>query len=188
MFFETIYNENNIYHLKGRTCPINCEMLKYFIHLQRIVQHSTSYLDNKLKYQELINSFNLKNSCPNGAATIKEETLSFRWCLEPISHEWNFLPNHLFDKAKGPPPRKNFSADEKCDRCGLSFFTSQDSATITFNRLTERIRMLLGYTHVAGGKINTEDGLVSETKNSHYSLFEFEGVNLMKKFEIIDKM
>lgn len=144
------------------------------------------YLDSKLKYQDLINSFNFKTDCPNGKSTVEKDTLSYRWCLSPINHEWNFLPNHYYDEAKGPPPRKNFTEDKKCSRCSLSFFTSLNHAKNLFNGYPIRTRELLGYTHVAEGVIDEKDGVVSEVENSHFSLFEFEGVELISKFKIVD--
>lgn len=145
-------------------------------------------MDSKLKYQDLIDSFNFRANCPNGASILVEERLSYRWCLAPIDNELNFLPNHIYDEAKGPPPRKNVSADENCSRCGLSFFTTLDSAKTIFNKYPKRIRGLLGYSHIAEGFIDNKDGLVKDDKDVHFSLFEFEGVELIKKFTIVDEL
>lgn len=139
------------------------------------------------KYDDLIKSQKISISCPDKQKCQPVETKAFHWCHDPINSEYNFLPNHLYEKARSHPPRANTLDDlRKCSRCAVSFFTSETAARNKFNGFTKAIREKLGYTHVAEGDITQSDGVASlPSQSGHFELFEYTKCDLKDRFTII---
>lgn len=140
-----------------------------------------------LKYQPLISSFGLKIDCPFKNC-VPEKRDAFRWVLNPVNLEINFLPNFLYDKQRGIDiTKQKFLEEETCKRCGISLFNTKDNALNTFKSMPPRIKQKLGYTHLAEGTITGTDGLSSEiTSNGHYTFFEYDNASFKSTFSIID--
>ena len=123
-----------------------------------------------LKYQSEIDGFEL-TECPVNIVAFENEVESFRFSYEPIDHDMNFLPNVVFDKAVNAPFNYD-TADNarKCLRCGASFYNKIESAVSTWNNLTQQIKENLGYTHIAKGNLDNEDGVISNLgTNCHFT-------------------
>jgi len=88
-----------------------------------------------LKYQETIDNQNLSIECPNGCS--EKNVKAFRWVLDDISYEENFLPRIL---TKGPPRKNDQSDDDICKSCGLSFFSSHKAAVNKFQSIPPKIQ------------------------------------------------
>jgi hypothetical protein len=140
-----------------------------------------------LKYQSLIDSFSLSLPCPNNCGQVK--ITAYRWVKSSFADGQSFLPNHIFDTNRGKKPRKNDRGDEvKCGMCALSFFDSIDSSSKNVEAIggSSKLLNLLGYSHLATGEIEDKDGLASDIDDvGHFIFFEFEGIELEKKFSII---
>jgi hypothetical protein len=103
-----------------------------------------------LRYQSLIDKENLVVPCPDKQVTaIRRE--SYRWCNTPIDYEYNFLPNRYVDELKGKKRRKLPGDEACCEYCAVSFFDSLVNAKEKYMGFPERIREMLGYTHIAYG-------------------------------------
>ncbi|SFE98201.1 hypothetical protein SAMN05518672_113143 [Chitinophaga sp. CF118] len=139
----------------------------------------------KLKYQSLIEENQLQNNCPYDGC--KEARLkAYRWSYNPINSAHNFLPKNIYDKLMNTPPRGNSQDDFiKCSCCALSMFDSLEKAREKFSGFTSRVKLMLGYTHIAEGEIVEADGIISDIKNGHLDVFEYEGIELKLKFQII---
>ena len=80
---------------------------------------------------------------------------------------------------------------QDCRGWGLSFFDTQDSAK-------KRLKEIVGYrknlykklgTHVATGNLEKADGISDKVHNNgHFTLFEFQDVDLSLKFNIVDQI
>ena len=120
------------------------------------------------------------------------EDLAYRWVHDPIQHELNFLPNYVLDKFKNSVSGYEngiFSQDEKCLRCSLSMYSSPDAAKINHKKLPQKLKIKLGYTHVAEGKIEKTDGKMTFINPvGHFSFFENENIDLKSKFTVIDML
>ena len=138
-----------------------------------------------LKYKTLIDTQNLNCDCPPLNCQEKSNIIAFRWALEPIENQLNLIPNLIYDKVKGAPPRKNSTDDKVCENCALSFFNDRDKAFKAFNSLPPRGKTLIGYTHIIEGTITDIDGLRDDPNKGHFILFEYEGVELKEKFKVI---
>jgi hypothetical protein len=58
-----------------------------------------------------------------------------------------------------------------------------------WNSLAEQIRINLGYTHLAYGILQANDGLVDEPNHSgHFGFYESNQANLGKSFQIVDQI
>ena len=140
------------------------------------------------KYQELIDEQSLTVECPpNHLDQYSGE--AFRFCKETISKN-DFLPTLLVDRTKNPPPRRNFESDnERCKACSLSLFESKEAISKKFKSFPKRTKQLLGFTHIAKGGLDEEDGLASEVERSgHFSFFEYEKAHIAKKFTVIEPL
>jgi hypothetical protein len=149
-------------------------------------------LQMALKYQSYIDALKLSIICPDNLSQLKEDIEVYRLSYSPISHENNFLPNVIFDPKRNITffdySEKNTDEGKKCLRCGASFFKNVDKAIATLKHLSGQIKQSYGYTCIAKGSLNGEDGLIKHNeKGDHFTLYEFEGVELAKKFEIINE-
>jgi hypothetical protein len=143
-----------------------------------------------LKYQALIDQQNLSIKCPDSSCAQVDMTV-FRWVKADFSDGQSFLPNLIYDFNRGKPPRKNADEDFKCGMCALSFFDTLESAGENVEAIggPEKIKRLLGYTHVAQGKIESTDGLASSIdEHGHLLFFEFVGVVLEPKFTVLSAL
>lgn len=141
-----------------------------------------------LKYQHEIDGLGLTETCP-AAVTVATGIEAFRFCYHPITHNLNFLPNVVFDRQKGVA--YNYSratSEQKCSRCGASFYTTLAIAVNRWNSLPERVRENLGYTHLAQGTLVEEDGLITEEKRGHFGLYEDVQADLPSKFAIVEEL
>jgi len=114
---------------------------------------------------------------------------AFRWVDEPMVEE-NFIPTPILQALQGKKIREFPIGDERnCTNHGLSLFISQKKAKDRFNSLHPRIQQQLAYTRIAKGTIEEDDGVnTSSDKNGHFTFFEYEGVELVNKFEIISQL
>lgn len=114
---------------------------------------------------------------------------AFRWVDEPMIEE-NFIPASAFDELNGKKPRKfPNGSKENCMYHGLSLFISQQKAKDRFNSFPPNVRKMIGYTHIAKGMLDEDDGVsTSADKNGHFTFFEYDGVILIDKFEIISQL
>src|ERR1700710_1760168 len=143
-----------------------------------------------LKYQNEIDNFNLSIECPINLKWEGGELDAHKFSFAPIENKLNFLPNVLFDRLKGIP-FDYIKANElvKCKRCGSSYYDKLDSAITAWNNLSPQVQENLGYTHIALGKLNNQDGYISEiSKNGHFGFYENENVDLRLKFKILTSL
>lgn len=139
----------------------------------------------ELKYGKIISKLQLE--CPPKEFEEKE-TKAFRWVLDEIEDEMNFLPQYF----KNPTRFENKPPDIKCISLGLSFFSTQENASTRFTILTARmlasVRHKLG-KNIAEGTIYEKDGLTDlPDKNGHYTLHPSTTENLVSQFEIIAEL
>lgn len=144
---------------------------------------------SNLKYQSLIDNENLNLVCPyDGCYPSSGE--AFRWVINPIIDDGNFLPNILYWEYSNFPPRVNSEDDlKRCGNCAISLFTSKEKARKKFNKVSRITGLKLGYTHIAKGDISNA-GIMSKASRTsgHFELFEFEGTDLKSNFVIVDKL
>ncbi len=142
----------------------------------------------KIKYQDLINQQKLSSECPFATCTTSTGE-GFRWIFLPIENNDNFLPSILLNQKRNIPLRRNSGDDNsKCSSCAISMFDSEVHAVEKFNNFPKHIREMLGYTHVAQGVIDGL-GLKSRTnKSGHFDFFEFEDVDLLSVFIIVNDL
>lgn len=148
--------------------------------------------NRKFKYHNLLEEYNIVDTCPCGELS-GDNRNSYRWSLNPIDHELNFLPNVLYNKLNlaARPRRANDKVDLKrvCGECGISFFTSLNEAKNYFFTLGQPARISLGYTHIAEGAITEEDGLRTEiNKHGHFNFYEYDGVDFKTSFQIVETL
>ncbi len=141
-----------------------------------------------LKYQSEIDALGL-TFCPD-AVVPETEIEAFRFSFNPIENELNFVPNVIFDRQRNSPFNyEKATAEKKCLRCGASFYLNLESAINKWNNISERIRELLGYTHIANGKLDSNDGLMRVPDiTGHFTFYELETANLTTKFNLISEL
>lgn len=130
-----------------------------------------------LKYQEEIDKMDCDLEGFN-----EQERIAFRWTFDDINDKRNFLPRFLLK----PEMEKT-----DCIGWGLSFFETNETAK-------NRLREIVGYrknlfkklgTHVAMGNLDGENGLSDKAQsNGHFTHFEYKGVSLSVKFNIVEKV
>ena len=129
----------------------------------------------------------IKVPCPYKDCEEVEMSPVYRWGLEPLENTLNFLPNFLYNeqKPKGKPTRFNSWDDlQKCGYCSLSMFISEYAAIEEWSKFPDRIRELLGYTHILVGDIDNNTGLVS-SERPHFELFEYaSSADLRERFTV----
>jgi hypothetical protein len=73
--------------------------------------------------------------------------------------------------------------------CGLSFFGSMNAAKTHFRAMAPKAKKNLGYTHIAEGKLNKDDGVASEKdKKEHFTFYEYVDANLHENFTITGEL
>lgn len=126
----------------------------------------------ELKYQDEIDE-----DCDRRNFTEKE-VKGYRWVFNDINNSKNFKP----------PIKRTNHPNNKCSVWALSFFDTAKNANKRMKELCKHKKNLykrIG-THVAVGDLNEKDGIANEPNDSgHFSLFEYEGVELKNKFTII---
>ena len=153
---------------------------------------TTSKIDDYsmgLKYQNEIDNFNLDIKCPDEVSE-PNGIDAFRFSYNPIGHPLNFLPNVVFDRqTNGTFNYKKASDPVKCKRCGASYYTSLINAKSKWEELSEQNKQNLGYTHIANGILAPIDGLMKEPdKEGHFGFYEYENVDLAKKFKLVSEV
>lgn len=143
------------------------------------------------KYQSLMDSKDIKVPCPYKDCR-EVEIEAYRWGHNPIDNELNFLPNFLYNEKMNIPIRFNAEADLlNCGLCSLSMFETEKAAKEFWSspaKHMQRVRSSLKYTHLLKGKITKEIGVSSVSKNLHFELFEYEGVELRNVFEVVGEL
>jgi hypothetical protein len=142
-----------------------------------------------LRYQAEIDAFALDIACPQEVEPPTGLRV-YRWSFSPIDHELNFLPNVIFDRLTNSPVNyATASKTTKCKRCGASFFIDKESAVNKWEHISIENRKNLGYTHLAVGTLENADGLMRKPdREGHFGFYEIEGVDLVSKFQIEDKL
>jgi hypothetical protein len=138
-------------------------------------------LEQKLKYQNLLNQYGLSAQCPPDIVKPKKIE-GFHFVNNPIDSELNFRPSII------KSPRRINCADKNihCSIFALSFFDTEENARKMFSNFPDRTKQLLGYTNLAAGLLVAEMGLCSEPNNyGHFDFYEFEGINLTQHLQII---
>jgi hypothetical protein len=111
--------------------------------------------------------------CPPPQA-IEAERIAFRFVSNPIDQS-SFEVN-----AKLIPDR--FAESPCCSACGLSMFTTEDEARIFFAKMAEKFRNFRKRSggHLAEIALTKAHGVQTKpTKNGHFDLHEYVGVNLI---------
>lgn len=159
----------------------------FFVALQPQLHHANIM---QLKYKNEIDNLKLSITCPDNFIQLAKEVEVYRVACNPITNEDNFLPNILYDRKKNLSlfDYSNNNKDEikKCLRCGASFFKTLHRAKNLLEHITKKNKDNSGYNCVAQGNLDGTDGLVKTTDSSeHITLYEFENVELSKKFKIV---
>ena len=157
----------------------------FFVALQPRLQ---SVYIMPFKYQTLIDSLNISSDCPDSSAA-EIDILAYRWSHNPITHQWNFLPNIPYDIVRNIPPRL-LVGEQNCAPCGLSFFTSEKRARdkfFTYKQYLERkySHLTERYTHIAIGQIKKIDGKATTINNEHFGFYEYDTCDFKKTFKLI---
>ncbi len=139
----------------------------------------------ELRYQELINDQKLSINCPPDGCQINMPINAARWVISPIEHDFNFLPNHLYNRKREVPVRE-MNENDRCHCCSLSFYTSVQASQTNFNGLPKSIKIKIGYTHIAIGEIEPGWGYMTDINpaSHHFELYEFGGCDWLKNFQI----
>jgi hypothetical protein len=146
-------------------------------------------MEVSLKYKHVIESRSLSIQCPS-ETSIPSNQEAYRFVLSPIEHEQNFLPNILYDKVRGTQIDYNKMPEDKyCSRCGISLYDTLQNAKTAYKSLTPKIKVNLGYTHVARGTLVEEDGLMKAiSEHGHFGFYENSNADIGKKFLIVDAL
>lgn len=145
----------------------------------------------ELKHQDLFVELDIIDLYPPDNLN-PVETVAYRWVSTPIENEVNFLPNYLFDKLKNNVERYSngrYSKEDLVKRCSQSFFNNLHSAKVNHKKIPKGMRDKLGYTHIAEGEMNKEDGFATETNAiGHFGFYECYLCDLKLKFKICDSL
>ena len=133
----------------------------------------------KFKYQDFLNDF---DDC-NFSTLISQERQGYRWVFEPLSDERNFIP--LYAKP-------NYTGSKSlCIGYALSMFKDKEDAKARFAELIAgkpNCYKKIG-THLSGGLLKISDGKSNDCDSKgHFSLFEFEDVDLKMSFQITEQL
>ena len=138
----------------------------------------------ELKYKIFID-----HSTVDTSQFIEREIKSFRWVFEDIKDLRNFLPIYILDDERRKRDEENNNS--KSTGYALSLFSTQEHSKRRFRKIlshTPKAYLKLG-THIACGILDNNDG-ISDSPNveKHFSLFEYEGINLAGKYTIVEKI
>lgn len=142
------------------------------------------------KYQDLMTKHGALHPCPHKDC-YEGETPAFRWGFSPKDHIANFLPNFLYNEEYlGLPIRFNSLGEKQkiaCDLCSVSLHNTLEASKTAWNMLNPYQKVKLKYTHVLGGNITKEMGVLTAiNKDGHFEIFEYEGIDLRATFEVVD--
>ncbi len=155
----------------------------FFVALQFLPQSGYSM---QLKYQYLIDEFQMTNQCP-GDDCAEIEMTAYRWVHSPITHELNFLPNIEYDRKRKKSPPRLLMGDLICSRCGASFFTTEKKARKRLKEYKDNLEIkhqqFVNYTHIAKGDIKRTDGVATKIKKEHFGFYEYEKCDMKKTFD-----
>lgn len=131
----------------------------------------------RLKYQHEVDKIQF-----NFNGFEERERISFIYVFKDILDSRNFLPKYV----------RQINCDhDNCLGWSLSFFNSKEQAKNKIRKLASDknyIYKKLG-THLGTGKLEINDGISNEPNSSgHFSHFEYEGIVLNKKFEVIESL
>ena len=140
-------------------------------------------MDERLKFFNEIKKSGIQD-CP--PSRIAKTTQAYHLAVLPLDDSRNFRTP--FERK----PRRNNVKDYKCTEYAISFFSSATNAEkFFFTKLNERIRSILGYTHMASGELTEEDGYQTNPRvDGHFDLFEFESrrATFTTRFQIISTL
>lgn len=146
-------------------------------------------MGKKFKYQEDMDIIKNEHNCDCPRKDLKAiyPFEAYRYVFEDINHKSNFLP-----QLKDNPARfTDANGKKKCDFLNLSMYSKIEGAKEKYYQLinTSPNFWKTAGTHIANGVLDAEDGLITEENDiSHFELYEFEDVELKKKFNIIEKL
>lgn len=132
----------------------------------------------KLKYAEELERY---QNCPPAEAAPREQD-AYRFVHDPMSGD-DFTPIAVKD-----PTREFQDSYSRCISHSLSFFATPLQAWERFRQLQGSFRKIAKRvgTHLAKGRLTAADGRATPINEwGHFSLFEFEGIELSPKFEIV---
>jgi len=136
-------------------------------------------MSKTLKYQNLIDSQDLKVNCPDEAT--EAELTAYRLSFDPADKPENYLPNLIEDELLKKPPRRLHGDGKHCEACALSFFVSLEGCIAVLKAFPR-----LPHTHISSGILENNDGVKGKTNHSgHFVFFEYEKTHLNSKFSII---
>lgn len=145
-------------------------------------------ISDKHKYYKVIKGLSLKVSCPSENCEAVDK-LTYRFVYEDIKNEDNFLPQAIKAIKEGRPPMRRITEENTCEDYALSLFISEPTIREQWDGFSKRTKQLLGYSHIASGKIQKTDGVVTpEEEKGHFNLHEFIETNLQPKFKIVGKL
>lgn len=139
--------------------------------------------------QYLENIHTLRPSCPPKEA-VEVEMEAFHFVYEPYENTLNFVPPSIKARLERRSTRKYPAKDiDDCDGYGLSMFPTEIQASNFWQKLPIRIKALLGYKNIAAGVIDKTDGVITPIENNgHFNLHEFEGCDLILKFQPVSNL
>src|SRR5699024_3608901 len=119
----------------------------------------------------------------DGDCNLKElsenERLAYRIVFEDIADDRNFHPSY-------------HRTNDRHDTCIVCALPVDDSLEDTMQKMADlrkhrkNIHKKIG-THIAEGTLDENDGITNDSNGEgHFSLFEYNGVDLSTKFEIVD--
>ena len=139
------------------------------------------------KYQSDLDAILLECQCPGSTYFVFEQKDAFRFVFEDTNHPNNFRPPLKIN----PTRYSSKEAFEKCEGLGLSLYGKKEGAIQRFQELIvtfKNFRKTIG-THIALGVINDEDGhITDEDEITHFDMYEFENIELGKKFVIVEEL
>jgi hypothetical protein len=132
------------------------------------------------KYQNDINTHSSGQCPPVDGVEMKIE--AFRYVNNPMT--LNDFTTYI---GLGKLPRQTDSSHIKCKHCGLSMFASIDSILKNYKNYPQKEN--LKYTHIASGIIEKKFGICTIPSNKgHFTLFEYEGIDLNTAFTITSEL
>jgi hypothetical protein len=108
---------------------------------------------------------------PTESANIDQ--IGYRWVINPIDDECNFLPNFAFDDKIGHK-RRIRNNKEACGCCGVSFFLKKEKAISILQNQTIEIRKKWRYNYICSCHLNESIGLFSKD-GEHVNVYEYDG-------------
>lgn len=162
-----------------RTINLKTFKLRYVRYLFIYCGIITPLFCMDLKYQAHISKY-CPSDCPPTSATEKN-IAAFRLVNAPITAK-DFKTYVTLGKV----PRQTDKIHAKCMACGLSLFSSLEGAEKRIRSYPQRSK--LPYTHIAKGDIKPLHGICTDIKYFHFTIHEFERVNLISVFKIVQSI